>query len=63
MKAIAPKGKLSEAETLADQLREYSKAGDSSVNARDAPALVAILDKCSAIFQQFFDLSADVPDL
>jgi len=63
IKAIAPKGKGSEAEALADQLRQYSKAGDASVNARDAQALVSILVKCSSILQQFFDLTADVPDL
>jgi hypothetical protein len=58
MVAIRPK----EADAIAADLRKYSKTGEAPVNAQDAGALVAVLDKCDALMQEFFDILSDVPD-
>jgi hypothetical protein len=57
-----PPDKKKKAQEIADQLRKYSKGGESSINEQDTKALSAVLDKCSSLFQDFFDLLSDVPD-
>mmetsp|Transcript_30548 Transcript_30548/g.34839 ORF Transcript_30548/g.34839 Transcript_30548/m.34839 type:complete len:190 (-) Transcript_30548:286-855(-) len=62
MKAITPKSKKAEADKLIAELKEYSRAAEPSITARDAKGVAAILTKCDTIFQQFFDLQSNVPD-
>ena len=52
----------SRALTDAEQLKKYAQAGDISVSKQDAASLAAILDKCSALVEDFLDSLSDVPD-
>ena len=54
--------KKQQALEIAEQLRKYSKGGESSINEQDAKALSAVLDKCNSLLQEFFDLLSDIPD-
>jgi hypothetical protein len=54
--------KKKQGQEIAEQLRKYSKGGESGINEQDAKALIAVLDKCDSLFQDFFDLLYDVPD-
>ena len=45
-----------------DQLKKYAQAGDVSVNKKDGPGFVAVIDKMSDIVNDFFDSLSDVPD-
>eukprot|EP00977_Amphora_coffeiformis_P020165 scaffold7970_cov187-Amphora_coffeaeformis.AAC.3 len=45
-----------------DQLKKYSQAGDVSVNKKDGPGFVAVVDKMQELVNDFFDSLSDVPD-
>lgn len=54
--------KKKQGEEIVDQLRKYTKAGESSINAQDTKACISILDKSNALIGDFLDLLSDVPD-
>lgn len=54
--------KKKQGEEIVDQLRKYTKAGESSINAQDTKACTSILDKSNALIGDFLDLLSDVPD-
>jgi len=45
-----------------DQLKKYAQAGDVSVNKKDGPGFVAVVDKMQELVNDFFDSLSDVPD-
>lgn len=66
MKAVASglydpdkKKKATEAIQL---LQKYAKAGEGPVNKQDGPTFVAIMNKCSSLIDDFFELLRDIPD-
>lgn len=46
----------------AEQLKKYAQAGDVSVNKKDGPGLVAVIDKMQGLVTDFFDSLNDIPD-
>ena len=45
-----------------DQLKKYAQAGDVSVNKKDGPGFVAVVDKMQELVNDFFVSLSDVPD-
>lgn len=61
-KGIYDPDKKKQAEEDIKQLQKYAKAGDGPVNNQDGDTLVAIMNKCESIIDDFFELLRDVPD-
>ena len=59
---VADVGKRKQALSDVDLLRQYAQAGEIPVNKKSAEGLLPVLEKMSAIMEDFFDALSDVPD-
>ena len=45
-----------------DKLKTYARAGDVSVNKKDGPGFVAVVEKMQGLVNDYFDALIDIPE-